>query len=92
MHNRQKRRPNPLPDQLYAPPPPIHMVAATVTKYDDRRGSGQAVIKSSGKKVRIPLSALEDAKVVALSVGDEIYVTIDRLDRGRVEALRLPDS
>jgi hypothetical protein len=82
-----------LQSTLYAPSPgpPANMIAARVTKYDDRRGEGEAVLKASGRKVRIPLAALREAKVVALSVGDEIYLALDGFDKRRADAIFVPD-
>lgn len=68
------------------------MVHARVTRFDARRGSGQAILTSAGRKVRIPLSALRNANVALLSPGDEVYVEIDALDRGRAEAIFVPAS
>jgi cold shock CspA family protein len=68
------------------------MIRARVSRFDARRGSGQAITTSAGRKLRIPLSALRNAGVFVLSPGDEIFVEIDAQDRGRVEALFVPDS
>ena len=66
------------------------MVHARVTRFDARRGTGQA-ITAAGRKVRIPLSALRAANAVTLSPGDEVYVELDLLNYGRVETLFVPD-
>lgn len=68
------------------------MQPARVTAFDARRGSGKAILTNSGKRVRVPWSALRNANVVALSVGDTVFVQLDFLDKGRVEAIRVPDS
>jgi hypothetical protein len=71
---------------------PAHMVRAVVTKYDPRRGSGQAIIKSTGRKVRVPWSALKEAHCVVLSPGDTIYIALDGFDKGRAEAIFVPGA
>lgn len=70
----------------------IGMEPATVTTFDARRGSGQAIVRSSGRKVRIPLSALRAANIPVLSPGDAVYVELDFRDRNRVEVIRVADA
>jgi len=86
------KKPNhkPLPDATYARTPPPHMQRARVVRYDERRGSGEAVLTNAGRKIRLPWSALRGANVTALSVGDEIFVEVDYHDRGRAEAIFVP--
>ena len=74
-----------------AVPIPPGMIRASVSRFDDRRGTGTA-ITCTGRKVRIPLCVLNDAKIVALSVGDVLFVELDPQDRGRVQAILLPDG
>lgn len=80
-----------LPASVYAQPP-TSMIAAKVLKFSARRGSGVAVLKSSGKQVRIPWSALKAASVATLSPGDEIFVGIDSWDKSLVESLFVPSA
>ena len=48
-----------------------------------------AIIARSGRRVRIPLSAMKAAKLLTLEPGEKIYVQVDGHDRTRVEALQL---
>ena len=81
----------PLPANVFVPDnPPAFMQAAKVTKYDARRGCGLAIVKSTGRKVRLPWCALKDA--VVLSPGDTIYVAVDSLDNGRAETIFVPGT
>ncbi len=81
---------DPTPSQ--APSVVYHdMRPARVLKFDSRRGCGAAVL-TSGKRVRIPWSALRGANVATLSPGDTVFVQLDSIDKARVEVIRLPDG
>jgi|HubBroStandDraft_6_1064221.scaffolds.fasta_scaffold1085389_2 hypothetical protein len=62
---------------------------ATVVYFDSRRGTGRCTLWT-GRRARIPLSAMREARLITLDQGDSIFVSLDELDKGRVEVLRLP--
>ena len=70
------------------PLPPTGSLA-TVLYFNPRRGYGMAIITKSGRRVRIPLSAMKAAKLLTLEPGAKVYVQVDGHDRTRVEALQL---
>ena len=65
---------------------------ARVVFYDPRRGCGAAVLIDDGRRVRIPLQAMHDARLITLDSGDVIYVELDDIDPRRVETLHHRDE
>jgi cold shock CspA family protein len=63
---------------------------ARVLFFNVRAGYGKA-ITCTGRRVRVPLSALREARLLTLDPGQEVYVSLDEHDHTRVEALRLPE-
>jgi cold shock CspA family protein len=63
---------------------------AKVLFFNVRAGYGKAITRT-GRKVRVPLGALHEARLLTLDPGQEVYVSLDEHDHTRVEALRLPE-